>query len=59
MLISRRTWALLLAALPVFAQDKKVEDKLQKSNDDVRAVSDRLAQTEVPMSVEPCFIFRP
>jgi hypothetical protein len=59
MLISRRTWTLLLAALPVLAQEKKPEDKLQKANDDVRGVSDRLAQTEVPMSVEPAFIFRP
>jgi hypothetical protein len=59
MLISRRTWTLLLAALPAFAQEKKPEDKRQKANDDVRGVSERLAQTEVPMSVEPAFIFRP
>ena len=33
--------------------------KLSKAVDDVRKVSERLAQMEVPMNVEPAFLFRP
>ena len=34
------------------------EQKLQKAYADIRKVSDRLAQIEVPMDVEPAFAFR-
>lgn len=33
--------------------------KLKKAVDDVRKVSERLAQMEVPMNTEPAFLFRP
>ena len=33
------------------------EQQTAKAAADVRAVSDRLAQTEVPMNVEPAFLF--
>jgi hypothetical protein len=35
------------------------EQKLQKAFADVHQVSDRLAQLEVPMDIEPAFAFRP
>jgi hypothetical protein len=33
------------------------EQRLAKALDEVRKVSDRLAQTEIPMAVEPAFTF--
>lgn len=35
------------------------DEKLKKANDDIRKVSERLAQIEVPMDVEPSFVFKP
>jgi hypothetical protein len=35
------------------------EQKLQKALSDIRDVSQRLAQIEVPMNIEPAFVFRP
>ena len=34
------------------------QQKLQKAYDDVHKVTDRLAQLEVPMDIEPAFNFR-
>jgi hypothetical protein len=68
--VSRRAWTLLFTALPVFAQapppqpapvaapsTDTPEQKMQKAIADVRSVSERLAQTDVPMDIEPAFIF--
>ncbi|MBV9084292.1 MAG: hypothetical protein JOZ62_16575 [Acidobacteriaceae bacterium] len=73
--MTRRTWATLAAAAPVLAQvTSRVppqgepapatsaatpEAKLQKAYDDVRKVKDRLSQIDVPMAVEPSFVFKP
>ncbi len=35
------------------------EEKLKKATEDVRKVSARLAQLEVPMDTEPAFVFKP
>ncbi len=72
--LTRRQWTLLLAAAPVAAQvTQKVppqgapapaqpaatpEQKLQKAYADVRALSDKLSKIEVPMDIEPAFLFR-
>ena len=71
--LTRRSWAALLTAAPLIAQVTATpqnapplsapvastpEQRLAKATADVRQVSDRLAQTEVPMSVEPAFSFR-
>lgn len=64
--LTRRGWATLLAATPlVVAQVATAPQNPAplaapsgKAGDDVRKVSERLAQTEVPMSVEPSFSFR-
>jgi hypothetical protein len=34
------------------------EARLKKASDDIHAVSERLAQIEVPMDIEPAFSFR-
>ena len=73
--MTRRKWTVLLAAAPVVAQVTSTkppvgapapakpaatpEERLAKANADVRQASDRLAQIEVPMNVEPAFSFRP
>ncbi len=58
---------MLFTAIPLFAQapppqtapsGDTPEQKMQKAIADVRAVSERLAQTDVPMDVEPAFMFR-
>lgn len=71
--LTRRSWATLLAAAPLAAQAASTpqnpppvsapatatpEDKMSKAVQDVRKVSDRLAQTEVAMSIEPAICFR-
>ena len=35
------------------------QQRFQKALDEVRQVSQRLAQLEVPMNIEPAFAFRP
>jgi len=35
------------------------DEKLKKANDGIRKVSERLAQLELPMEVEPSFVFKP
>jgi hypothetical protein len=73
--LTRRYVAAMLAATPLLAQvtqktppqgapapappNATPAQKLQKASADVRQVSDRLAQMEVPMDVEPAFAFRP
>jgi hypothetical protein len=70
--LSRRKWAVLVAAAPVLAQtttsvppqgspapaNASPSAKLSKASDDVKSNSQQLAAMEVPMSVEPCFSFR-
>ena len=73
MKMTRRNLAVVLAAAPLAAQVSTTpqnppplsapvadtpEQRMAKAIADVRKVSDRLAQTEVPMSVEPAFSFR-
>jgi hypothetical protein len=71
---SRRTWAALITAAPLVAQvtssvppqgtpaaaapSSTPEAKMQKAYAEVRGVSERLAQIEVPMDVEPAFSFK-
>jgi hypothetical protein len=73
--MTRRQWTALLAAAPVTAQvtsktspqgspappppGATAEQKRQKAFADVRKVSERLSQIEVPMNIEPAFSFRP
>ncbi|HEX3684697.1 MAG TPA: hypothetical protein VHU83_19320 [Bryobacteraceae bacterium] len=73
--ITRRHAAALLGASPLLAQvtpktppqaapvpappGATPEQKLQKAFADIHQVSDRLAQIELPMNVEPAFAFRP
>jgi hypothetical protein len=73
--ITRRQMAALMAAAPLAAQvTSKVppqgapapsqaaatpQEKLQKAYADIRAVSDRLSKMEVPIDLEPAFVFRP
>jgi hypothetical protein len=59
--LSRRAWTLLFTSIPLLAQAPSTADtpeqKMQKASADVRAVSERLSQTDVPMDVEPAFTF--
>ena len=68
--LNRREWtkrlAVGLAAVPVAAQSPSPatpaatpEQRMQKAQADIRAVSDQLSKLEVPMDVEPAFAFRP
>ena len=71
--VTRRRMATFLAAVPLAAARTGVaqvtstvqataattpEQRMAKANAEVRKVSDRLAQTEVPMAIEPAFTFR-
>jgi hypothetical protein len=35
------------------------EDPLQKAHEQVRGVGERLRKVEIPMDLEPAFVFRP
>ena len=64
LVITRRNWAAVLVAAPLVAQVQSSAPKTPPPvaasvGNDVRKVSERLAQIEVPMSVEPAFTFRP
>ena len=72
--VTRRKWAAMLAAAPALAQVSSPvppqgvpaapataltpEGKLQKALAEVREVSQRLSQIEMPMDVEPAFSFK-
>jgi hypothetical protein len=72
--LSRRQWAMLIAATPAVAQvTSKVppqgspapaqpgstpDQQYDKAVDDIRNTSRRLAAIEVPMNVEPAFSFK-
>lgn len=64
--MTRRSWAAIVAAAPLAAQVTSTAQTTpplaasepDKAAADVRKVSDRLAQTEVPMGTEPAFSFR-
>jgi hypothetical protein len=60
MTLTRRQWAVLLGISPLLAQappSSPPEQKSEKPDADVRDVSQRLAEIEVPMDVEPAFRF--
>jgi hypothetical protein len=73
--ITRRSWTALLAVSPLLGQVTQKrppegapkpaaptatpEQRRQKAMADVKQVSDRLTQLEVPMDIEPAFAFRP
>jgi hypothetical protein len=71
--MTRREWTALISVAPVLGQvtskppqgapapapsSATPEEKLKKAYADVRSVSDRLAQLQVPMNVEPAFAFK-
>ena len=72
--MTRRQWTALLSAVPLAAQVTTTvppvgspepapvtatpQEKLQKANEDIRRVSERLAAIELPMDVEPAFSFK-
>jgi hypothetical protein len=66
--VSRREWTAGLIAVPLVAQvastppktppETAAEPAGKSALDDVRQVGEKLAQIEVPMSVEPAFSFR-
>ena len=73
--MTRRVWATLIAATPAIAQVTShippegaptaspsaatPEAKLEKANADVRQVKDRLSKIDLPMTIEPSFLFKP
>jgi len=57
-LLTRRTWAALVAAVPLAAQVASAPAPASSPVDDVRKTSEQLAQIEIPMSLEPAFLFR-
>jgi hypothetical protein len=73
-LLTRRAWAALFGTASLLAQQSSKappsaapapppaelspQQKMEKAIADVRRVSDRLAQMDVPMDVEPAFNFR-
>jgi hypothetical protein len=73
--LTRREWTALVGASPLLGQvtqktppegapkpapaSATPEQRTQKAVADVKQVSDRLAQLEVPMDIEPAFAFRP
>jgi hypothetical protein len=58
-LLTRRNWAALVAAVPMAAQIASTPPAPAPSPaDDARKTSEQLAQIEIPMSLEPAFLFR-
>jgi hypothetical protein len=61
MTFTRRQWAALVGMSPLLAQTPPPppapQEKPEKANTDVREASQRLAEIEVPMDVEPAFRF--
>jgi hypothetical protein len=73
MRMTRRYWTALITAAPLLGQVTSKppqgapapaspaatpEEKLKKAYADVREVSERLSRTEVPMNIEPAFVFK-
>jgi hypothetical protein len=58
-LLTRRSWAVLVAAVPLVAQVASTPPLPASSSpaEDVRKTSELLAQIEIPMSLEPAFAF--
>ncbi len=64
---TRRAWTILLGVTPLLAQVSSTSQTApppqaapsspEKAAADVRQISDRLAQLEVPLNVEPAFQF--
>jgi hypothetical protein len=59
-LLTRRSWAALVAAVPLAAQVASTPAAPASSSaaDDVRKTSEQLAKIEIPMSLEPAFLFQ-
>ena len=64
MTITRREWTALLGALPLFGQTPvqapvpaAPPEGIEKATADVRDVSQRLAEIEMPLNIEPAFRF--
>jgi hypothetical protein len=69
MTLTRRQWAALVSASPLVAQvvpstpapqtaaSLSPAQKMEKANADVRDVSQSLAAIDLPLGVEPAFIF--
>ncbi|HEY3453501.1 MAG TPA: hypothetical protein VGK64_02790 [Bryobacteraceae bacterium] len=64
MTLTRRQWGALLGASPLLTRAAaqippvpQTQQKPQKPEAEVREVSQRLAEIEVPMDVEPAFRF--
>jgi hypothetical protein len=59
--LTRRNWVLFAASAPLLAQapvqTPPPQQRVEKSKNDVREVSDVLAAITVPMDVEPAFRF--
>ena len=71
--MTRRQWTALIACAPAFAQPPSTvppqgvpsaaqppatpEQRLQKATAEVHQASDRLAQIDLPMNIEPAFTF--
>ncbi|HEY3935883.1 MAG TPA: hypothetical protein VGL97_00510 [Bryobacteraceae bacterium] len=56
--LTRRQWTALLAASPLLAQaPAPLAPKVQNANADVQQTSQRLAEIELPMNIEPAFRF--
>ena len=64
MTITRREWAALFGALPLVGQTPvqapapaASPEGIEKATADVREVSQRLAEVELPLNIEPAFRF--
>jgi len=72
--LTRRQWTALALASPAVAQITSTkppegapappqppatpEERAQKAHADIRSTSDRLSKIELPMNLEPAFVFR-
>lgn len=64
MTITRREWTALLGALPLLSQTPvqapapaAPPEGIEKATTDVREISQRLAEIEMPLNIEPAFRF--
>jgi len=55
--LTRREWTTLFAASPLLAQTATPPATAPKAISDVQQTSQRLAEIEIPMNIEPSFRF--